>query len=125
MPVQTFSITASSSPASLSIGHQLSGMMWIVGQVSIGSNPVRGGVTGTISLNGAIPITSTAVASSGDAASGPPSVPLYAGDNMTVTWTGVQSGDICSALIIYQEVSVSSVPSTYGGQESVIPNPAY
>ena len=122
MPIETKAVTATGGSASVLISHNLSQMVRVVSQISVGSTPVRGGVTANIQYNGS-QITSTAVGSGGDAASGPPSLTLYAGDLITVTWNGVLAGDTCTATSVYQETPIAQLPTSYGGQRENVVNP--
>lgn len=105
-----------STTAKVTMGHSLANMSWIVAQVSVGTTPFVPGATAIIS-KGSQNITSTPVGSA-DGATGAPSIPLGAGEELTTTWTGLDSTIqvICSATAYYDEVPLVSLPFSLGGQ---------
>ena len=73
---------------------------WIVSQVSISMTTAPFGALCNLKKNGVIV---TPMIASGDAAGGDPPVQLRYNERLTVEWTGATSGDVGTALIIYDD----------------------
>lgn len=79
-----------------------SGMQWIIAQITIETIPVRGSARCTVRRNGRY-ITSSIVGS-GSSAQGPPYLLLNGTDTLSASWVGMQQGDECVLLLLYEQV---------------------
>lgn len=109
MPDTTFSVkVGASGVAAIPFVHNKAGIQWIVSQMTNSTSPFRVGSVLNVQRNGLL-ITSTPLAG-GDAATGPPFLLLNAADVLLFTFTGMTSGDQCTATIFYSEVLWSTNP---------------
>lgn len=88
--------------------HNKSGIQWVVSQLTNSTSPFRVGSVLTVQKNGQY-VTSTPLAS-GDAATGPPFLILNASDVLSFVFSGMTSGDQCTATIFYTEQAWSENP---------------
>lgn len=114
-----------SSTATVNMGHNMANMSWVMAQVSVGTDPFVPGATAIIS-KGSQKITSTPVGSA-DGATGDPPILLGAGETLTVNWTGLDATQqvICSATGYYNEIPLTYLSTSLGGQGAIQPSNPY
>lgn len=96
----------------LTVDGPAAGLQWILYQWSVETSPFEAGASVVVRRNGRL-ITSS---SSGGRASaqGPPAFLFSPGDQFTVEWDGVASGDELIFSFMYREQQYGELPDGYG-----------
>lgn len=103
-------IANSAGTATVTYQHGKAGIQQVISQISVESIPKRLGSQAEVRLNGRY-VTSTN-AGSNQSASGPPYLVLDSFDTITVTWTGLTSGDQAILTLFLTERLWTSTTST-------------
>lgn len=91
---------ASNGAATVLIQHNKSGIVWVVSQISVRSDPVRNTASCRVSRNGQ-QLTSSALVPS--TAAGQPFYRLNAADALEIAFANLQSGDFAYVTVSYSE----------------------
>lgn len=102
MAQRTLALPTAIAPASGAVTITISSgaQEWSVQQVSTTCSTAPVGATCRLYKNGSIV---SKMIPAGDVASGDPPVRLLVGEQMTVVWTGLTTGAVCNATVIYDD----------------------
>lgn len=102
MTQRTLALPTSIAPASGAVTITISSgaQEWLVQQISTTCDAAPVGATCRVYKDGAIV---SKMLPAGDVASGDPPVRLLIGEQMTIVWTGLTTGAVCNATVIYDD----------------------
>ncbi len=102
MTQRTLALPTAIAPASGNVTITISSgaQEWMVQQISTTCDAAPVGATCRVYKDGAIV---SKMLPAGDVASGDPPVRLLIGEAMTIVWTGLSTGAVCNATVIYDD----------------------
>jgi hypothetical protein len=90
----------SDGTATVTVQQNLAGLVWVVSQISVTSEPLRAAANCTVRRNGQLMTTTSIVPAT---AGGQPFYRLNSGDTLTFEFTNLTANDIARATVSYSE----------------------